>query len=444
MKTSIKYIINRCFLLLIISGLVASCKKEYVNPSSASIPTVTTNVDALMNLAAGLQNRFTIGRQSPLYCAVTGGAYSVFAIKTIVSSNVAEFEMEIGKGSVSQGNSIVSQLWTQSMLTRTEAETILDNLNVANDPADKVGLKAYASIFYALSMGTLSQFFEKIPLVKENNATFSSRIVALEKVISILESADSDLSTTTPSSKFLSKVPTGIDVKNSIKALLARYYNIHSMATGTYNSVSGNKAIAFASAASQTIKSEFRFSVGTPNPVGNINFLGTVYGAVDSTLGLKNGLAPSPAITDPRVGYYISKVGANYPFKAFALGQTSSYPVYLPGEMTLIIAENQARQGSFVPAKNTLDAVRTKTTDSYLIGANQLPYSGALTTTDLLTDIYKQRRLELYLCGQELEDSRRFNRPAPNAVGEERNRNFYPYPLIERNNNTNTPADPTI
>ena len=239
-------------------------------------------------------------------------------------------------------------------------------------------------------------------------------------------------------------MPAGIDVKNTIKALLARYYNIHSMVTGTYNIASGNKAISFAASASQTIKSEFRFSVGTPNPVGNINFLGTVYGGIDSTLGLKNGQAPSPAANDPRVGFYISKVGANYPFKGFAAAQATSYPVYLPGEMNLIIAENQARQSNFIPCKTALDAVRTKTTDIYLIGANQPPYIGPLTTTDLLNDIYKQRRLEMYLSGQELEDSRRFNRLAPNVVGEERNRTFYPYPLIERQNNTSTPADPAI
>ncbi len=443
MKRRIKYISYTISLIVTIVAL-SSCKKEYVNPSAASIPTVTSNVDALMNLCAGLQNRYTIGRQSPLYNTVTGGAYSVFAVKTLVSSNVAEFELEIGKGSISQGNSIVSQLWTQNMLTRTEAETVLENLSVASDATDKVGLKAYASIFYALSMGTLTQYFVQIPLVKENNATFSPRIAALEKAIAVLESVDADLATTSPSSKFLSKIPAGIDIKNTVKALLARYYNVHSMITGTYNAASGNKAIGYASAVSLTVKSEFRFTVGTPNPIGNINFLGTVYGALDSSLGLKNGLAPIPAATDPRIGYYISKVGSNYPFKAFAQGQTSVYPVYLPSEMTLIIAENQARQNNFGPAKTALDAVRTKTTDIYLIGASQPAYSGPLSSTDLLTDIYKQRRIELYLCGQELEDSRRFGRPAPNAVGEERNRNFYPYPLIERNNNTNTPADPII
>lgn len=424
---------------------VTSCNKEYINPSTASVPSVTTSVDGLMNLCAGLQRRYTIGRQSPLYTAPIGGAYSVYALYTLNIGNTAEKELETGKGAITQGNAIVSQMWAQCLLTRTEAETVLNNLSIATDPADKVGLKAYGSIFYALSMGTLVQFFEKIPMVNGLNAAFSDRSVALQNVITVLESADADLATTTPSAKFLSKVPAGIDVKNTVKALLARYYNIQSMITGTYNATAGNKAITFAAAASQSIKSEFRFTAATPNPLGEWNFTVNVFGAIDSTLGLRNGLAPVPASSDPRIGFYISKLNATtYPLKAFALNTTASFPVYLPGEMSLIIAENYARQSQFVQSKTALDAVRTKTTDIYGIGASQAPYSGPLTTADLLTDIYKQRRIEMFLCGQELEDSRRFNRPAPNAAGEERNRTFYPYPLIERDNNTNTPADPTI
>jgi starch-binding outer membrane protein, SusD/RagB family len=435
----------KILICLFITGFyTTSCNKEYVNPSSASTLSVTTNTDALMNLCAGLQRRFTIGRQSPLYNTVSGGVFSVFGAKTIVSSNVSEFELEVGKGSVSQGNSIVAQLWSQCMLGRTEAETVLENFNQAIDPGDKVGLKGYASIFYALNVGSLVQFYEKIPLVKSANAVFNTRAEALQKAISILESADADLATTAPSARFLSKVPAGIDVKNTVKALLARYYNMLSMVTGTYDPASGNKAISFAQAASISIKSEFRFTTGTPNPLGDINVLGTVYGVSDSTLGLKNGLAPVPASSDPRIGFYISKVGVNYPFKGFAQVQASPFPIYLPGEMSLIVAENLARQNQFAQSKTALDAVLTKTTDVFGVNANQPAYSGPLTSTDLLTAIYKQRRIELFMCGQELEDSRRFNRPAPNASGEERNRNFYPYPLIERDNNTNTPADPSI
>ena len=425
---------------------ITSCDKEYINPSSASTPSVVTNVDGLMNLCAGLQRRFTIGRQSPLYNAPIGGAYSVYALNTLNAGNLAEAAAQSGKGALQANNSIVTQLWTQNLLLKTEAETVLNNLNVAVDGTDKVGIKAYGSIFYALSLGTLAQFFEQIPLTTSNNATFSPRIQAIEKAIATLESADADLATTTPSAKFLGKVPAGINVQNTIKALLARYYNIHSMATGTYNAVSGNKAISFAQAASLTIKSEFRFTATTTNPLGEQNVTLNVYGAIDSTLGLRNGLAPVPAATDPRIGFYISRTGGIYPMKGFAQLITTSYPVYLPGEMSLIIAECNARAGgaNLAAAKTALDVVRTKTTDAYGIGAAQAAYAGPLTTSDLLQDIYKQRRIELFLSGMELEDARRFARPAPNAANEERNRTFYPYPLTERDNNTNTPADPAI
>lgn len=447
--------IKQTALLLLLGSVfpIASCNKEYINPSTASVPSVITNADALMNLCAGLQRRFTVGRQSPLYSAPVAGAYSVYALYTLNIGNTAEKELETGKGAVTLNNSVVSQLWTQCLLTRTEAETVLDNLKVAVIPADSVGMKAYASIFYALSMGTLVQFFEQIPLNTEEQATFSPREAALQKVITLLESADADVTATAPSAKFLSKIPSppgappipAIDIRNTIKALLARYYNIQSMISGTYNAAAGNKAIAYASAASLTTRSQFIFSTATTNPLGEWNATVNVFGAIDSTLGLRNGLAPVPAATDPRVGFYISRTGpTTYPLKAFALNTTASYPVYLPGEMQLIIAENYARQSQFTQSKTALDAVRTKTTDIYGIGAAQPPYSGPMTMAALLTDIYKQRRLELFLSGQELEDSRRFGRPGPNTPGEERNRNFYPYPLIERDNNPNTPADPAI
>ncbi len=439
------YNITIILLLVANSSIFVSCNKEYIDPSSGSVPSVTTNADALMNLAAGLQRRFTIGRQSPLYNAPIGAAYSVYALNTLNAGNTAEAAAQTGKGALQNNNSIVIQLWQQNMFLKVEAENILDNLSVATDPADRVGLKAYASFYYALSLGTLSQFFEQMPLTKGLNATFSPRADALVKAIAALESADADLNTTSPSAKFLSKVPAGIDIKNSIKALLARYYNMHSMVTGTYNATSGNKAIAFAGTASTTVKSEFRFTTTTTNPLGELNATANVYGAIDSSLGLRNGLAPTPFYaTDPRIGFYISKVGGIYPMKGFCAIVTTAYPVYLPGEMSLIIAENQARQNQFILAKTALDVVRTKTTDVFGIGAAQPAYSGTMDQPSLLQDIYKQRRLELFMSGMELEDARRFGRPAPNSPTEERNRTFYPYPNNERDNNTNTPADPAI
>jgi hypothetical protein len=57
----------------------------------------------------------------------------------------------------------------------------------------------------------------------------------------------------------------------------------------------------------------------------------------------------------------------------------------------------------------------------------------------LLTQIYRNRCIELYLSGLKLEDMRRFARPLT-----ERKRNFFPYPFRERDGNTNTPPDPSF
>jgi hypothetical protein len=46
------------------------------------------------------------------------------------------------------------------------------------------------------------------------------------------------------------------------------------------------------------------------------------------------------------------------------------------------------------------------------------------------------------MMGFKLEDMRRFGRP--NTPNVEKRRNFFPYPFRERDNNSNTPADPTF
>jgi hypothetical protein len=111
--------------------------------------------------------------------------------------------------------------------------------------------------------------------------------------------------------------------------------------------------------------------------------------------------------------------------------------MYLPGEMALIIAEANARTNNLDAAITALNSVLTKKTDSWLIGADLPAYAGARTQEAVLTEIYRNRRIELFMSGMALEDSRRFARPAT-----ERSRTWMPYPAIERSNNTNTPADP--
>jgi starch-binding outer membrane protein, SusD/RagB family len=160
----------------------------------------------------------------------------------------------------------------------------------------------------------------------------------------------------------------------------------------------------------------------------------------DSTLGLVPALAPS--LTDGRVLFYTSinpTVAPRYRINGFGNGVATAIPVYLPGEITLIKAECYARTNDSSNSKTFLNAVITKTAaaDPFGVGANQPAINSFGSYAALLDEIYKQRCIELFMSGQKLEDMRRFARPTT-----ERKRNLMPYPLRERDNNPNTPADP--
>jgi hypothetical protein len=274
--------------------------------------------------------------------------------------------------------------------------------------------------------------------------------------VETLEAVDGELQTGTVSAKFISKVPAGIDLKNTVKALLARYYNMLAKLPGAaYDDAAGTKALAAADAVTLTAKSVFTFSEpsNTINPVAEQILTVNVYGVTDSALGLRNGLQPDPA--DGRLAFYLTRSTAYNPStnvltaKGFVSAKAAAFPVYLPGEMTLIKAEIYARKNDQANAKIELDKILTKTAagDAFGIGANLPAYGGAMDQASILAEIYRQRRIELFMQGLELEDSRRFERTPPSTPGaptDERNRTFYPYPNQERDNNKNTPPNPAI
>ena len=151
----------------------------------------------------------------------------------------------------------------------------------------------------------------------------------------------------------------------------------------------------------------------------------------------------APATGDGRIAFYLgTNPPTNVKVQGFFNSDTREIPLFLPGEILLTRAEALARKNDVAGAIAELNKVLTKNNDIYGVNANLPAYSGAATQAAVLQEIYRNRCIELYMSGMKLEDSRRFNRPGP--PGGERNRNFYPYPLRERDNNPNTPADPAI
>lgn len=427
----------------LLTGLLfaqSACNKEYLNPSSINQSQAVSSPEGLMTLCNGLQYRYTTGGAlSVLYASTAGAGLTTQEDFVLNAGNADEANLALGASNVSNINSVVRNLWTQSHLVRSNAELILTNTGVVADAGTKSGIIGYASIFRALSLGTLGLFFEQSPITTGSNVPFVSRNQVFKEAITSLETAATQLASASVSTDFTTRIVNGIDVSNTIQALIARY----ALFSGDYD-----KALTAAAKVDLNKKSVFNFDDNTRNPLfeytfGNLN----VFQPTNASLGLTGSLAPDAA--DKRTSF-LTKVSSNPAVApviatAFYTANNAAVPVYLPGEMLLIQAEAYARKGDLTNAVASLNKVLTKTAaqDVFGLGAALPAYSGAQTADAILTEIYRNRQIELAYQGFRLEDSRRFNRPGPGATGAERNRNFFPYPLTERNNNTNTPKDPT-
>jgi starch-binding outer membrane protein, SusD/RagB family len=415
--------------------LASSCTKEYLNPSTAIESQVINDVNGLITLANGLQFKMTVGRASPGYATPTAVGLTTKELKVLNAGNTDELNLEAGGLAVQGNNSIISNLWNQSHLVRTNADIILNNIGIVTEPGTKSGLVAYASIFKAIALGNLAMGWEQLPVTTGTNVPFVKRDEVLKLAISTLETANTALATA-PSANFTRRIVSGINLKNTIQALIARY----SLMAGDYD-----KALTAAKSVDLAIVSSYIFDETARNPIFDATFSSrNVTEPVNKNFGLPNELAPNP--NDKRIGFYFQTLDPklNLGLASFYTSNKSIVPVYLPGEISLIIAEANARKGNLADAVAELNKVLTKKTDTWGIGADLPAYAGEETKEALLTEIYKQRCIELFLQGHKLEDSRRFGRPGAGATGAERTRNWYPYPQSERDNNTSTPADPAL
>jgi len=417
--------------------LASSCKDEYTNPSSANQDQATGSVSGLIAVANGIQFRYTIGRASPVYAAISANGLTTRELTVLNAGNTDEEFLRLGGANLQGANSVMSNLWNQSNLVKANADIILKSIGNVQDPGTKSGLTAYASIFKALSLGNLATYWEQAPIEVGENAKFSPRADVLKAAITTLESAATAVSANAPSAYFNSFIAPGIDIPNTIQALIARY----AIMVGD-----NDKALAAAAKVDLTKKSAFSFDDITRNPIFDSTFGNrNVTEPINRTFNLTGDLAMN--VADKRATFYFQAANATFNSgrASFFTANNAQIPVYLPGEMTLILAEANARKGNVDAAITELNKVLTKKTDSWGIGADLPAYAGEKTATAVLTEIYKNRCIELYLSGLKLEDSRRFGRPAAGTSTAERSRNWYPYPLSERDNNkANTPADPAL
>lgn len=427
-------IINKSFLIVVmVATAFISCKKDYTDPNRATDEQVFSSPKGLTGVATGLQRVYTLSRAGNLYNLITINGLTTNELIVVNTGNTAEVQLATGGTAVDGNHTMLTTFWTGLNKVIYDADLVITNAKNLPDKNYASGLIAYSSIFKALSIGNLAEFWEKVPAGTGVNVTFIDRIDGYKKAITVLDEALSAVSSNAISSAFLSNIPAGIDIINTLHALKARY----SLFAGLYP-----QALAEANLVDLTKKSTFNFDALSLNPVyETATSTNNVVQPKDSTLGLPPSLAPS--LTDGRVPFYTSinpTIAPRFRINGFGATATTPIPVYLPGEIILIKAEAYARASTpdLVNATIELNKVVTKNNDIYGVNANQ-PAVAPATVQALLDEIYRQRCIELFMSGLKLEDMRRFNRPTS-----ERKRNLMPYPLRERDNNPNTPPDPAF
>ena len=436
--------------LLISSGLFTACDTEFENPNNPTEDVVLGTKEGLFALATGIRQYYSVTALRQVIEAPGITTRELGVTNTFLNIN----ELAKGGAELPSESGGITNPWVNILRAKGMAESLIDGANEVDLSAGtRSGVLAYGNLIKAMSLGHLIQMFEQVPINNsaDGAAEFSDRATVLANCISLLEEARDVMSASPVSDDFKSSVLwPEMNLQKTVNAFLSRYY----LLTGNYTeSISAANAVLNDS---DPTNSMWVYDSNNQNPIWNR----TVNSAdlnPQTNFGLLGTYVPEAG--DGRVDFYLGNDAgsANLDAGGQALSEmlgffgtsTSSIPIYLHGEMLLNKAEAYARQSQLTDAVIQLNLVRQKSNDPLGVNANLPAWTGNETSqSDILEEIYKNRCIELFLTGMRFEDSKRFhpnfNVPTTSDTTNERNRNSYPYPTIERENNPNTPADPSI
>ena len=436
--------IKRCVVALAATSLGA-CSLDLQNPNSPTQDQVTSSPDGVIALATGLQSRFAASSFNYAYMA--GLVTDEFGSTSAALISISDAE----QGVVASGTGIADNVFNSLYRTVRTADELLagaDRLSGSFDAGTRSGLKALAYTLKAEALGEALQSYQKLPINTFNVTapTYVSRTEALPVVRALLDSAVATLAGTAASSFFTSSILTpGVSLPNMIQIYRARYARM-----------AGDDATALAAAnlvarTGTAAVSAFTYPAPGTNPwaavTGGTNGIAVRRQFRTSMLAQDQRFTffaiPSPTLTG-RVGALLD------PFSTRYAVTSATQPVYFPDEALLIKAEALTNTGDLAGAQAALDSVRTDCTGGRGLDDPKacLPaLSGALTSPQLLDEIYVQRRYELFSSGLRWEDTRRrnavFGPIASPSVPVGGQRCWLPYAIGDRNANANVPADPS-
>lgn len=416
-------------VLAIAASMACNTSLDLTNPNSPTEQAALSNLDGVIATELGMQDQFatsvnTYVRAPALVTDEWGIASKALA---------ADISLFTGQG-IDPSYGVVSDPYYVTYRIARTADAVLGAVpNISGiSPGFAAGLTANAKLFKAMALGMAAQQYAELPIdASVTGGTPVPRDQVFAEVIRLLESARSDLApySNADLSGFTSRaVSSGFDVRNTIDAMLARYY----LFTGQYQ-----QAIDAANRVDLTKVSLLTFPDPGINPIYN-------YSVVAGYVAPLKSWARSAEPNDKRVPFWVDTLAAppigNPPtlqLAQFALYGTRNapFPVYLPGEVLLIRAEAEAQLGQLSQAIADINAVRTKSGTATTPGAQLPPLTlvQLATKNQILAQIAYERKYELFSQGLRWEDLRRLGA----LIGVQPKVQFLPMPQTECNTNPN-------
>src|SRR3546814_252243 len=112
----------------IVAALVltmAGCIKDYQDPAKATGENVTNSIKGLTGMAVGLQSRYAAGRGN-IYNTITASGFLTNELILLNQGNTAENQLS-GGSPLDGGNTVMSNLWTNSNKIIFDADLVITN-----------------------------------------------------------------------------------------------------------------------------------------------------------------------------------------------------------------------------------------------------------------------------------------------------------------------------
>lgn len=418
-------------IVLAAALFAGGCDLDLLNPNALTEEEVLSSRDGLIALAVGMQDLYAGNVdnfvQAPALVTDEWGTKSLALLAWTSLLTGENFDRSL--------TSTVEAPWAASYQVIKAADNVIEAApQVGLGPTFTAALTAMGQLYRGMALGQLYLHYESAVLaVDEENPPAVDRAQLLEAALTSLEAARTAWAQTDPAdlAGFNSRVKNPeFDVGNTIDAMLARYH----LFAGNWQ-----EAADAADRVDLTVISFWEYDTPDENPIYDLSF------DANYVAGLQSW-ADEAEPGDQRVGFWLDLTAdapqSNTDTLLAEFGQYSepgdAFPVYLPDEMKLIMAEAHARLGDLPTARTLVNEVRTQCGPVVEEPAPCLPPLSAArldTEAELLEQIAYERRYELYMQGLRWEDMRRMD-----VIPDVYTLQFLPIPLQECLANTSIPC----